>query len=100
MASKRTDKLAWLLAGDPSIRWQGLRDLVGASPRTVELERRKVARAGWGSRLLAKQDPDGKWASGMSSDGGLYSPKWTSTTCTMLLLPDLGLPSKNPQARR
>ncbi|HLG16103.1 MAG TPA: hypothetical protein VJH03_16590 [Blastocatellia bacterium] len=100
MASRQSDELAWLRAGDPSIRWQALRDLVGASPRAVERERRKVARDGWGARLLAKQDADGKWAGGQSSDGGLYSPKWISTTYTMLLLRDLGLPSKNPQARR
>jgi hypothetical protein len=36
----------------------------------------------------------------MSSDGGLYSPKWISTTYTMLLLRDFGLPATNRQARR
>jgi hypothetical protein len=36
----------------------------------------------------------------LSSDGGLYSPKWISTTYTMLLLRDFGLPSTNRQARR
>lgn len=84
----------WLLTGDPAIRWQVLRDLVGAPPRMVERERRQVAETGWGARLLAKQDPEGTWA------GRLYTPKWTSTTYTMLLLRDLGLPSTNPQARR
>src|SRR5262249_9543162 len=51
-------------------------------------------------RLLARQDPEGTWAGGLSSDGGLYSPKWTSTTYTMLLLRDLGLPASNGQAQR
>jgi hypothetical protein len=83
----------WLLEGDPAIRWQVLRDVVGASGRSVERERQKVAREGWGARLLARQDPDGKWA------GGLYSPKWTSTTYTMLMLRDFGLPPANRQAR-
>jgi hypothetical protein len=83
----------WLLDGDPSIRWQTLRDLLGAADGTVELARKKVARSGWGARLLAKQDAAGTWASRGSSDGGLYSPKWTSTTYTMLLLRDLGLPA-------
>ena len=46
----------WLLAGDPAIRWQTLRDLVGAAERTVERERGRVARDGWGARLLARQD--------------------------------------------
>ncbi len=92
--------IRWLLDGDPAIRWQVLRDLLGAGDREVERERRKVAREGWAARLLAKQDPDGRWAGGKSSDGGLYSPKWISTTYTMLLLRDLGLPAGNRQARR
>src|ERR1700745_512427 len=87
-----TDRvMRWLLDGDPAIRWQALRDLVGAAERTVERERRKVARDGWGARLLARQDPKGTWAGGLASDGGLYSPKWISTTYTMLLLRDFGL---------
>jgi hypothetical protein len=90
----------WLLAGDPAIRWQALRDVVGAAEPTVKRERQKVAREGWGARLLSKQDPDGKWAGGQSSDGGLYSPKWISTTYTMLLLRDFGLPATNRQARK
>jgi len=89
----------WLLDGDPAIRWQALRDVIGAAERTVERERQKVAREGWGARLLARQDPEGTWAGGLSSDGGLYSPKWISTTYTMLLLRDFGLPTTNRQAR-
>ncbi|MCI0389621.1 MAG: hypothetical protein MOB07_12790 [Acidobacteria bacterium] len=92
--------IQWLLDGDPAIRWQALRDLVGAAERAVERERRKVARDGWGARLLARQDPEGKWAGGLSSNGGLYSPKWISTTYTMLLLRDFGLPDTNRQARK
>lgn len=92
--------LRWLLAGDPAVRWQALRDLVGADSREVSRERRRTTREGWVARLLAKQDADGRWAGGKSSDGGLYSPKWISTTYTMLLLRDLGLPSRNRQARQ
>jgi hypothetical protein len=90
----------WLLEGDPAIRWQTLRDLVGVPERTVEREQSKIARDGWGARLLAKQDPGGMWARGQSSDGGMYSPKWISTTYTMLLLRDFGLPANNPRARK
>ena len=50
------DTIRWLLAGDPAIRWQG------AAERTVERERRKVARDGWGALLLAQQGPSGTWA--------------------------------------
>jgi hypothetical protein len=93
-------EIAWLLEGDPAIRWQALRDVVGAPSATVERERRKVARDGWGARLLAEQDDEGTWAGGRSSDGGLYHPKWTSTTYTMLLLRDFGLAPTNRRARR
>jgi hypothetical protein len=40
------------------------------------------------------QDPDGRWAS------GIYNPKWTSTTYTMVLLRSLGLPAGDPGAMR
>ena len=90
----------WLLAGDPAIRWQTLRDLAGASQSRVERERRRISREGWGARLLAKQDARGTWAQGQSSEGGLYSPKWISTTYTMPMLRDLGLmPSKQQIGR-
>jgi hypothetical protein len=46
------------------------------------------------------QDPEGTWAGGLSSDGGLYLPKWISTTYTMLLLRDFGLLATNRQARK
>jgi hypothetical protein len=85
--------LDWLLDGDPSIRWQTLRDLADARPKTVETERRKVAGSGWAGRLLSLQDQGGLWA------GGLYNPKWKSTAYTMLLLRDLGVPGDDPRIR-
>ena len=33
--------IQWLLKGDPAIRWQTLRDLVGATDRTFDRERRR-----------------------------------------------------------
>jgi hypothetical protein len=86
------DVRAWLLDGDPAIRWQVLADLDHAPAEVVDAERRRVATEGWGARLLAAQDPDGTWA------GALYSPKWTSTTYTLLLLHWLGLPKGHPAA--
>src|SRR5262245_27214586 len=91
--------IEWLLQGDPTIRWQTMRDLTGASNREVERERNKIARKGWGSHLLAKQDREGTWASTATSDG-LYTPKWTCTTYTMLLLRDLGLPTNNRRMQK
>lgn len=92
--------IQWLLDGDPAIRWQALQDLAGAAESSVERERRKVARDGWGARLLTRQDPEGTWAGGLSSDGGLYLPKWISTTYTMLMLRDFGLFPSTRQARK
>jgi hypothetical protein len=83
--------LAWLLKGDPSIRWHVLADLVDASQSEVDAERARVAVAGWGARLLAFQSGDGRWAE------ALYSPKWISTTYT-LLLHWLGLPRGDPRS--
>ena len=82
----------WLLQGDPSVRWQVMRDLLGASDDAVAAERARIPCEGWGARLLAAQDPDGRWA------GALYSPKWTSTTYTLLLLERLGLQRQHPGA--
>lgn len=98
--TRKNATIEWLLDGDPAIRWQALRDLVGAPEKTVERERRRIARDGWGARLLAEQDEDGRWAGGKSWDGGLYSPKWTSTTYTLLLLRDFGLSPDHPRARQ
>jgi hypothetical protein len=65
--------------------WTGATDQPKASAR--------VATAG-GARLLAAQDPDGRWG------GGVYSPKWTSTTYTLLHLLWLGLPPGHRAALR
>lgn len=86
--------LRWLLDGDPAIRWQALCDLGGAGERTVRREQRRVGEEGWGARLLQMQNSDGKWAN------GIYTPKWTSTTYTLLLLRTMGLPPRHPQALR
>jgi hypothetical protein len=92
--------ISWLLDSDPAIRWQALRDLTGAAAPGVERERKRIAREGWGRQLLALQDPAGTWSGGGSPDSGLYTPKWTSTTYTMLLLRDFGLPATSRQARK
>lgn len=85
--------LEWLLEGDPAIRWQTLRDLLDTPGPEVERARSQVARKGWGARLVSHQDPDGTWG------GGIYTPKWTSTTYTLLLLRSLGLPQDHPAAQ-
>ena len=83
----------WLLESDPSIRWQALRDLAGAPASAVAAERSRVAKEGWGARLLALQAADGQWG------GGSYTPKWTSTTYTLLLLRHLGIDPADPKVQ-
>ncbi|MGH3649872.1 MAG: hypothetical protein ACRDU9_04115 [Acidimicrobiia bacterium] len=75
----------WLLDADPAIRWQVMRDLTDQAPKDVANERSRVANQGWGDSLLALQADDGMWG------GGSYSPKWISTTYTLLLLRHLGV---------
>lgn len=86
--------VGWLLEGDPAIRWRVLQDVTGASGRAVARERARVAHEGWGARLLATQADDGHWG------GGVYSPKWTSTTYTLLHLLWLGLPARHEATAR
>ncbi|MDG4820873.1 prenyltransferase/squalene oxidase repeat-containing protein [Asanoa sp. WMMD1127] len=83
-----------MLDGDPAVRWRVLRDLTGAGEPEVTRERARVATEGWGARLLAEQSPDGTWG------GGVYTPKWTSTTYTLLRLLWLGLVPGHPAALR
>lgn len=90
---RMADVIEWLLAGDPSIQWQVERDLLGRPKSVWGRTRRGVAREGWGAALLAKQEESGRWG------GGLYSPKWISTTYTLLLLRRLGLAPSNGAAR-
>jgi hypothetical protein len=86
--------IAWLLSGDPAIRWQVLRDLVDGPAEATDFARAQIATQGWGRRLLELRGPDGRWA------GGLYSPKWTSTTYTLLLLRAMGLSPQTDAARQ
>jgi hypothetical protein len=84
--------ITWLLDGDASIRWQVMRDLLDSPAKAWQKERAKVVREGWGARLLGLQDSAGTWG------GGLYSPKWISTTYTLLMLRDMGMPPETPAA--
>lgn len=84
----------WLLDSDAAIRWQVLRDLTDAPADVVSTERARVASTGWGARLLELQDDSGQWG------GGSYTPKWTSTTYTLLLLRHLGIVPADPRMVR
>lgn len=86
--------ISWLMDGDPAIRWQVMRDLLEAPKAKWRTERHRTQTEGWGARFLAQQAEDGRWG------GGLYSPKWISSTYTLLTLIDIGLPPENKQVMR
>ena len=86
------DVLEWLLAGDPAIRWQTMRDLQDAPEAAWRIEQERVAAEGWGARLLAHRDEGGRWTP------RLYGKKWLSTTYSLLLLRELGLPRADSRA--
>lgn len=84
----------WLLDSDPSLRWQVLQDLLGASPDEVAAERSRVATHGHGAQLLAMQGADGTWA------GAAWNRGWTSTMHVLMLLCEFGLDAESDAARR
>lgn len=86
--------LGWLLDGDPSVRWQVLRDLTDASPEEVAAERARVATEGTVARLLALQAADGRWG------GAAWNRGWTSTMHVLMLLRELGLDPRSERAGR
>jgi hypothetical protein len=94
----------WLLDSDPAIRWQAMRDLVGAPADEVAAERARVEHEGWGAQILAARDPDGRWMGGACFPGRGEPPEpdtqaWTSTLPVMLDLRTLGLDPASDSAR-
>jgi hypothetical protein len=83
----------WLLDSGPSIRWQVMRDLTDASAENVAAERARVATEGWGARLLARQEEDGRWG------GDPANPEWTCLL-HLLWLRDMGLSPQSDEAGR
>ncbi len=94
MENPQKSGITWLLNSDPSIRWQVLRDLVGAPADEVAAERARVATVGAGARLLALQGADGRWG------GAAWNRGWNSTMHVLMLLRDMGLDPASEQARR
>ena len=95
----------WLLDGDPSIRWQVMRDLSDAPPSEVAAERARVATEGWGGQLLGLQGPDGLWDGGTYRAGWVDESKpffdaWTATHFSLQLLREFGLDPTSREAAR
>lgn len=76
----------WLLEGDPVIRWQTMRDLLGRQAAEWQAERERTPEIGWGKRFLEFRQEDGAWPEG----------RWTGTVWTLLTIIDCGLPPGHP----
>src|SRR5689334_12202365 len=99
----RPAHLKWLLDSDPSIRWQVMRDLIGAPTGAIAAERSRVATEGWGARLLARQSPAGDWGGGPRGwrrDMRKEDRALLIVLYSIVVLMDLGLAPASKQARR
>lgn len=97
----------WLLASDPSIRWQVLSDLLEAPEPLWRAERARVETEGWGARLFSHQDDDGQWAGGAFIPAGFDAHEWsergqpwTATCFSLSQLREFGLDPSLARARR
>lgn len=104
-----TDALAaWLLDSDPALRWQVERDLLGRPPEVWERTRARTATEGFGARLLALQDDDGRWAGGAFFPGDFRFDEpatepgqpWTATTWSLNSLREWGVDAAILRERR
>jgi hypothetical protein len=109
------DAVEWLLDSDPAVRWQVMRDLTDAPAEEVADQRARVAREGWGARLLELQGGDGHWDKSApifrSTAGatwwqslpphrqGTLFPEWTSTAWSLMLLRAFGLDPASAEAK-
>jgi hypothetical protein len=103
----RDPVIGWLLDSDPSIRWQVMRDLLGAPEPEWSAERAKVETEGWGARLLSYEDEDGQWAGGAFLPSGFdfqewqdVGQPWTATAFSLSQLREFGLDPSSDRARR
>jgi hypothetical protein len=103
------DVIDWLLASDPAIRWQTLRDLADAPVDAVAAARARVTTEGWGARLLDLQGADGLWEGGTLFPGRDGQPlpwsredgqPWNATAYSLVMLVDLGVDAGNPRVAR
>ncbi len=99
--------IEWLLASDPSVRWQVQRDLLDAATEVVAAERARVATDGWGARFLDLEDPDGQWAGGALFPADYWGARdtyepgqpWNATAPVLLVLRQIGIDPQDPQVR-
>ncbi len=99
--------LDWLVASDPAISWQALRDIAKAPAARWRAERRRVEFEGWGAQLLALEDDDGQWAGGAflprdfdSDEWERVGQPWTATTYALSDLREFGVDPRSARVQR
>ncbi len=89
----------WLLESpSPSIRYLTLRQLLDRpeTDRDVEVAQAAIMTGGPGPAILTQQTPAGNWA----GEHGYYTPKYTSTHWSMLLMAELAADGADPRLQR
>ncbi len=93
------DFIHWLLnAGAPSIRYWTLRHLLGRAEADAKVRSawEEMHTTGPITAILAGQTETGRW----SGERSYYTPKYTSTHWSMLLLAELAADGADPRLRR
>src|SRR5690606_12585160 len=72
--NRSSEVIEWLMASDPAIRWQVMRDLLDAPQADWTVERGSIETDGWGAMVLTFEDEDGQWAGGAFVPRG-FTPK-------------------------
>ncbi len=101
MRNQGTDQglIDWLLAAStPSIRYLTLRNLLDKAELVPEVQaaRKAMKKTGPIPEILGRQTRIGAWA----NEHSYYTPKYTSTHWSLLLLCELGIERKNSAMRR
>ena len=92
----RGDPLPWLLEKrDPAVRAATLRSVFDRSPRDAELREAQTRAMSSPpiSTILKRQDAVGDW------NGGNYSPKYTASHWSMILLAEYGVDGSDPRVK-
>src|SRR5262249_4743372 len=92
---------------DPSIRWQVMRDVLGAPESQWQVERAAIETQGWGARLLENEDADGQWAGGAFFPRGFQAREWeevgqpwTATVFVLSQLREFGIKPDSERMKR
>lgn len=82
------DIIKWLMEGDASVKYFASKDLLCEHKDVYTKYRNEIHKSGWVKSLIDLQDENTfMWGR------GIYSPKWISTTYTMLDIKNFGVDS-------